>query len=246
MATEVNDLSILLLNEVEGDAFNNIKINQIFNSTDMLKPITSAVMKMRQDLRNFIVEKMHENRDTANSIAMDNIVMDKTEVYYKHLTNLYSVYFSAVELMSVFGKVVDIRVMEFLKFYNRYRELLTYITDDYYMDSLNDYDLRMSFYSSWSVYAFRVKQPLHTVFKMREIDEDSIIEETDWDGTKSMKGLHIIRRNGECDGVILSLLFIEEVDESKSREKKKKQILHFYSVSEDGKEYRHFPVSVVL
>jgi len=201
------------------------RLAEIIDSSTFLEMFQAVAMAMRNELRAKLL-------NTTTDKEVELLYAD----FFKEVEDLYKSHYEAIVCAHEINELGDIRFLDFLKWYVRNKRFLEYRNGNKHLDEYApfNFDFKIGlFRSAWHVNLYEVNQPLHTIFKMKEITKDTVIEETDWDGTKPKTGIEIIRRCGECGGIVISFCYIEDLDGGKKR-------FYFYSVSPDGKEMRMY------
>jgi len=209
------------------------RIRDIMTSVEPLGLLTEFVMKLRRELRKTLLEE----KDGA---AREKIL----EKFNEDLHDFHVAYLEGLVIMHQYDEYSELKALPFLSFNVRHKELFQHIDNDYGNFFVNsgsfrglDMDFKDFLRSGWDVLVYLVPEPLHTLYDMVEITEDTLLEETDWDGTKEKRGKEVIRRNGECGGKVLTFVHVEEEN---NEEEENVVVMHFYAVSIDGKEMRHY------
>ena len=209
------------------------RIKDFMANIEPLDILTEFVMKMRKELRETLIKE--ESEDVREKII---------EKFNEDLHDFHAVYLEGLITMRRFEERSQIKVLSFLSLYVRYREFFQQIENKYEDFVLNKakfgrtvMDFKEYLLSGWDVFVYLMPEPLHTMYDMVEISDDTVLEETDWDGTKEKRGKEIIRRNGECGGIVFAFVHVEE---GNNEEGESVRIFYFYSISIDGKEMRYF------
>jgi len=214
------------------------RIEDVIYNDVPIELLTGAVMHYRTLFRKKLLKA--ENNDEREKAI---------EEFNKQLHDFEVAYLKGLMAMSGFGGYSGIKAVPFLSWYTRYSKMLEIITtpiSDFATNTLRfrfgrpnvTFDVQKRILSGWDVFIYRLPSKPDSSWDLVEIDDSTVIEETDWDGTKTKKGIEIIRRNGECGGKVFVFVYMEDVnnEEGTAREK----MFHFYSVSIDGKEMRHY------
>jgi len=197
-----------------------------------LEILTDAVMQQRVKLRTEILG--------VEDVEAREKVLEK---YVEDLHDFHVSYLNGLIAMNLYKKYSDMKALPFLSYYTRYKKMLDLVdkVDNFLINVLEldglVFDIQEFLLSSWDVLIYVLDKPLHDEWDMEEVTPDSVIEEVDWDGVKPKKGREIIRRNGECGGRVVAFVYVEEVD---SEGEENVRMVHFYSISVDGKTMRHF------
>ena len=192
--------------------------------------LSLAVANRREELREAFLKE--EDVEKRNELSAE---------YYNDLREFYRAYFEALQSSDWFP--YETKLVPYLHYHIRYKKFFPYFNENEEIKNVltafeKRYNIAKYMLSGWSVYIFRLTRPLDYVFDVVDITDDTIIEEKDWDGLKSKKGIEIIRRNGECGNFVMVFVYL---DENEGMDNAK---LHFYSTSIDGEEIRHYAVPI--
>jgi len=210
------------------------RIRDVMGSMQPLNMITESVMKLRKELREQLLAE-------SNGEVRTQMV----EKFNEDLHDFHRTYLEGLVTMVRFEKYSDMKALPFLSLYARYKGFFEHLGNEYENFFINKekfgrttMDFQEYLLSGWDVFVYLLPEPLHKIYDMVAIADHTEIEETDWDGEKKKKGKEIIRRNGECGGRVFAFVYVEE--DGNNEEGERVRIFHFYSVSVDGKEMRHF------
>jgi len=195
-------------------------------STEVLPPAyTTGVANLRSTLRKFVLSESNAK---------------KIDTGYKHyftaLKDYYSTHVERMEMLQSIVEKADVRLGPFLDFYQKYTSLFKLWSGNVYvnMHPTMDFDIKTNFLSAWEVIIIELSaRPEGEIF---EVTRETELTEVDYDGTKVKKGVEIIRRGGECDGVVFIFLFVEDKYDGGTKIGK---VFHFYSIACESEQVRH-------
>jgi hypothetical protein len=236
----MNDGELLFLKTTANTEQNFMRerISDVMYSENPLDLITDVVMAQRVLLRKRLLDaESDEEREEA-------------KVHFAELLRDFELaYLRGMKAMPDFERLSGIKAVSFLFWYTRYFKFLdmienpasNYVENEYifrFGRSNKTFKIQDFLLSDWDVLIYLLPDKPDFSWDVVEISDDTEIEETDWDGTKTKKGKEIIRRNGECGGKVFVFVYMEDVNNEGSGTKEK--LFHFYSVSTDGREMRHY------
>jgi hypothetical protein len=209
------------------------RIRDVVNGVESIALLTESIIKQRAKLRVDLLA-------SKDKLDRERII----EKFNEDLRDFEIVYLEGLVAMLQFAGHSDIKALSFLSLYARYKEIFRNVDKNMADFSINkikikrgvSFDVQDFLLSGWDVFVYELSRPPDDSFGWVGIDDDTVIEETDWDGVKSKQGKEIIRRNGECGGKVFAFVYVEKTSEGRNDER----VLHFYSVSIDGKEMRHY------
>lgn len=208
-------------------------LKQFVDGTSFLPMFDAAIIALRARLR----------IDLLNSTTVD----ERREIYeefYNELEGFYKEHYEAIKNAYDFMNIddVDIKAIPYLKWFLRHSALLEHRTGEMHITTYEPLDFEFTvglFKSAWPVYLFEVAEPLHENLLMKKIDKDTEIMEEDWDGEKPKTGIEIMRRCGECDGIVIMFAYIEDLEDADGK------MFHFYAVAPDGSEVRYYEQKIL-
>lgn len=201
------------------------RLSQVLANEKFPHSYTTGVANMRGTLRKFVLSESDAKEiDTGY------------EHYFAALKDYYSIHVERMEMLQTIVEKADVRLGPFLEFCQKYARLFKLWSGNVYtnMHPTMDFDIKTNFLSAWEVIIIELSaRPEGEVF---EVTRETELTEVDYDGTKAKKGVEIIRRGGECDGVVFIFLFVEDKYDGDTKIGK---IFHFYSIACESDQMRH-------
>jgi len=201
------------------------RISQVLSNENFPQSYTTGVANMRSALRKFVLSESN-----AKEIVTGH------EQYFVALKDYYSTHVERMELLHGIVEKADVRLGPFLEFHKKCAELFGLWSGNVYtnMHPTMDFDIKTNFLSAWEVIIIELStRPEGEMFV---VTRETKLTEVDYDGTKEKTGVEIIRRGGECDGVVFIFLFVEDKYDGDTKIGK---IFHFYSIACESDQMRH-------